>query len=275
MVSIIIPTKNEVYLERTIQDLLDKCCGEIEIIVILDGYNPPERNSDPRVKYLYFEESIGMKDAINHGVAHSKGEYLLKIDAHCIIDNEFDRKLIRDHQFNWVQIPRRHKLDEEKWLKKDDYVDYEYWIYPLKYNPPGLHGFKWLDRTAERKDILIDDTLTFQGSCWFMTKEWFKKCNFLNVEGYGTLPAQEATYIGNTTWLNGGRVVTNKNTWYAHLHKTQKRGYSMSKELQNQCYIFSYNYWLNDNKEGFIKLIEKFWPLPNWPNNWQNRLWTH
>ena len=37
--SIIIPARNEVYLNRTIKDLQDKATGDIEIIVVLDGYD--------------------------------------------------------------------------------------------------------------------------------------------------------------------------------------------------------------------------------------------
>lgn len=273
MLSIIIPTKNEKYLERTIEDLLNKCTGDIEIIVVLDGYNPPERN--PRVTYIHLENSVGMREAINAGVEASKGEYIMKIDAHCIIDKGMDEKLIASHNPDWVQIPRRYKLDEENWKPQEEYIDYEYYIFPKKYTPVSLHGFRWTERMAQQRE-LIDDTLTFQGSCYFMTREFWDKNNFLKDERYGTLPAQEATYIGNTIWLNGGRVVVNKNTWYSHLHKKKEsgRGYHMSPDLQRKCYRVSYDYWTNEKKEGFIKLIEKFWPLPGWPRDWKERLWT-
>ncbi len=275
MLSIIIPTKNEKYLEVTVKDLLDKASGEIEIFVVLDGYNPIERNTDPRVTYIHHENSVGMREAINSGIEASRGEYIMKIDAHCIVDKNFDTVLIKHHQPDWVQIPRRYKLDEDNWCRKDDYIDYEQFIFPMKYNPPSLHGYKNLERQEERKDIMIDDTMTFQGSCYFMTREYWDKMGFLKNEAYGTLPAQEATYIGNTVWLNGGRVVVNKYTWYAHLHKRGEdgRGYHMSIEKQRQCYAYSYNYWVNENKEGFIKLIEKF--NLKWPSNWKERLWTH
>ena len=67
---------------------------------------------------------------------------------------------------------------------------------------------------------------------------------------------QEAEEIGLTTWLSGGRVVTNKNTWYAHLFKGKElgRGYFLSLQKTRDCYAYSYNHWVNENKEGFINL---------------------
>jgi glycosyltransferase involved in cell wall biosynthesis len=272
MLSIIIPTRQEPYLEKTIQGLLDNATGEIEIIVVLDGDNPPERN--PKATYLYFKEPVGMREAINSGVIISKGEYIMKIDAHCIVDKGFDEKLISVHQDNWVQIPRRYTLDVDKWKREDKVVDYEHWIYPLKYHPPSLHGFRSMERQEERKDIIIDDTLTFQGSCYFIKKSYWNELKLLKDEGYGTLPAQEATYIGTIVWTSGGRVVVNKNTWYAHWFKGNRgRGYYMSRDAQRKCYAYSYNYWLNERKEDFIKLIEKFNP-PGWPPNFKEKLWT-
>lgn len=275
MLSIVIPSKNEPYLEKTIQGLLDNAMGEIEIIVALDGYNPPERN--PRVKYIHHEKGVGMREAINSCVAESKGEYLMKIDAHCIVAKGFDQRLINDHQPDWIQIPRRYSLDVEKWERGDKVVDYEHWIYPLKYSPPSLHGFRSLERQEQRKDIMVDETMTFQGSCYFITRKYWDELNLLKDERYGTLPAQEATYIGNTVWKAGGKVMVNKNTWYAHWFKGKDhgRGYFMDRGLQRDCYAFSYNHWLNDNKEEFIKIVERFMPIPDWPSNWREKLWTH
>lgn len=274
MLSIIIPSRNEQFLEKTVQGLLDNCTGEIEIIVVLDGYNPPERN--PRAKYIHHEKSIGMRQAINSGMAEAKGEYIMKIDAHCVVAKGIDEQLIKDHQPNWVQIPRRYKLDDINWCPLlTDIVDYQHYIFPLKYNPPSLHGFKSVERTLERKDIMLDDTMTFQGSCYFMTRAYWNKLDLLNDEGYGTLPSQEANYIGNTVWLDGGRVITNKNTWYAHLFKGSRhgRGYFLDLGLSRECYAYSYNHWVNENKEGFIKIIERFWPVHGWPKDWKERLW--
>lgn len=268
MLSILIPARKEKYLNRTILDLQAKAAGEIEIIVILDGHDEKRL---PGVTYIYNPSPIGMKYALNEGVKRTSGKYLMKIDAHCIVAPGFDTQLIKDHHDNWIQIPRRYKLNEEMWSPNfDEFVDYEYWIWPRRYNPVSLHGFRWPARAIERAKIMIDDTLTFQGSFWFMTRAHWDACDFMNDEGYNELHAQEAAYLGNTTWFNGGRVVVNKNTWYCHLHG--KRGYGINDTARTECYKYSYKHWVTENKPDFIKLIEKFWPLPNWPENWKDKL---
>jgi hypothetical protein len=137
----------------------------------------------------------------------------------------------------------------------------------------SLHGFKWDARTLERWDTPIDDILTFQGSCWFMTKDWFKQNGFMQIEGY-TGWGQEAEELSFTTWKNGGEVKINKNTWYAHLHKGQKYGrmYWMSREENRKSYAYSYSQWMGVHKDFFISLLERFAPMPAWPPNWKEIL---
>jgi len=185
----------------------------------------------------------------------------------------FDEQLIKDHQPNWVQVPRRHRLDAENWCLQKQVdnrppIDYEYIMYPDKFPAKGylagFHGYKWDARSKERKDIPIDDIITFQGSAWFMTKEWFKKCGFMDYkyQAWG----QEAEEISFTTWENGGRVVVNKNTWYAHLHKGQKYGrmYFLNKEMTRKSYDYCYRRW--SNSPTLHNLIKKFMPMPGWKN---------
>ena len=40
MLSVIIPSRNEVFLQQTIDDVLRNAVGEIEVIAVLDGYWP-------------------------------------------------------------------------------------------------------------------------------------------------------------------------------------------------------------------------------------------
>jgi hypothetical protein len=279
MLSIIIPSRKEIFLNNTIKDVLKNATGEIEIFPILDGYDT-EKIDDPRVKYIHLAEVdyTQKRHGINKAVSVAKGEYIMALDAHCMVAPGFDEQLIKDHQPNWVQVPRRHRLDAENWCLQtqvDDRppIDYEYTIYPLKFDKPGLHGFKWDAKTLARQDIKIDETMHFQGSCWFMTKEWFYKMGLMQIDGYSGW-GQEAEEIGLKTWRAGGKVMTNKNTWYAHLHKGTKYGrmYWMSRDSVRKCNEYSYRYWVHENKDFFIKFIEKFNP-PGWPKDWKKQIW--
>lgn len=283
MLTVIIPSRTEKFLQRTIEDVLEKSHGEIEVIPVVDGYWPPQEEMviDPRVKYLHLEPQkyTQKRHGINRAVELAQGDYVMALDAHCMMAPGFDVQLIKDHEPNWVQIPRRNRLDPEAWSLQPQSdnrppIDYEYFMYPGKVGKNGLHGFKWDERTLERWNIPIDDTIEFQGSCWFMTKEWFQRMHFMQIEGY-TGWGQEAEEIGFTTRLHGGKVKTNKNTWYAHLHKGAKWGrmYYMSKDSVNESNTYCYQHWVNDNKDFFISVIESFPLMPGWPTNWKDELW--
>jgi len=274
-VSIIIPTRNEVFLVPTVKELLEKASGEIEVIVYLDGYwpNPPLPN-DPRIIAIHRSMPKGMREGINTGVGVATGKYVMKIDGHCIIGEGYDEILQKDCDDDWMVIPRRYSLDEDNWCRREERmpVDYEYLRYPF-YKPDeiGIHGTVWTERTRENTELLIDDNMAFQGSCWFMPKKYFLYLGGLSEEGYGTFIG-EPQEIGNKVWLLGGRLITNKKTWYAHLHKGKKwgRGYFMNKNETNYGNLYSVDYWYNDrlpNKiHNFEWLIDKFWPVPSWPS---------
>lgn len=280
ILSIAIPSKGEKFLNQTIKDVLENATGEIEIFPVLDGYEPDELIEDSRVKYIRLPETPQMKKrhGVNEMVRQSKGDYVMSLDAHCLVAKGFDEQLAKDHQSNWVQIPRRHRLDAENWCIQDQGgrppIDYEYFMFKPLTRGESLHGYKWDSRTLERADIMIDDTLEFQGSCWFMTKDWFNKCGFMQIEGY-TGWGQEAEELGLKTRLMGGEVKTNKNTYYAHLHKgkTYGRMYHQNKSEVQASYDYSRQTWLYDNKDFFISVIEKFMPVPNWTPNWKELIW--
>lgn len=314
-VSIIIPDRNgQPYLQQTIDDLLLKAEGDIEIIVVCDGVWPsPFLKDNPKVQILHHggvHDSLGMREGINRGVSVSKGKYIMKIDEHCMVDAGFDTKLKADCDEDWVVIPRRYRLkaDEEPW-RIEEYllsdgvitpdpevknvrppVDYMYLAYP--YERPydktcGLHGAEDRQRHYIHKDILIDDTMSWQGSAYFMTrKHWDRIIKGLDTENYGAF-TQEAQEIGNKTWLSGGRLVVNKKTWYAHMHKGKKgKGYGFSNEQYKKHMagtekgrLFCIDYWVNNKHlnehpswHTFEWLLEKFAPVPTWPTNWREQM---
>ena len=212
MVSIIIPSRNEKYLDKALEGYLVNFKGDFEIIVNIDGYDEPIKEVEG-VTYIHNKESKGMRPAINEAVALAKGKYILKIDAHCLIDEGLDVKLTQDHQPNWVQTPRRYRMDHKTWSMVDDGrppIDYMY----LNADLVGVEC-RSKNRDPKLAKKLLDDTETFQGSCYFMEKDLFYKLGLMDVGEFGTF-ANEAQEIGIKCVGNGGRVVVNKNTWYAH-----------------------------------------------------------
>lgn len=284
MVSIVIPSRNEQFLGKTIEDLLAKAKGEIEIIAILDGYWPePAIVNDPRVILLHRGKSRGMRNGINSAVAIAKGDYIMKIDAHCMVSEGYDVDLASSCEDNWVVIPRRKRLDAENWAIQDvgkPDVDYEYLSFPdnpSDFGGPGLNGRIWTERIVERKEIMLDENLSFQGSCWFIPRDYFYKLELMDEANYGTF-WNEAQEIGFKSWLSGGKVMTNKNVWYAHLHKGKKygRGYNLDYSQLPVGATYTKKWMTNSawDKQTvpFETLIERFSPLPGWPDDWREQL---
>lgn len=293
MLSVIIPSRSDQFLQKTVDDLLTKAEGEIEVIVVLDGYWPTKMlRPDKRVRILHHgtrHDNYGMRDSINRGVAVAQGQYIMKIDEHCMVEQGFDVKLAVGCDDNMVVIPRRYRLDPDRWqLIKDGRppIDYMYIAYPYERafdKTCGLHGAEWRERYHERRSILLDDTMSWQGSAYFMTRKWWDFLGGLDSEAYGQF-TQEAQEIGNKTWLGGGRLVVNKMTWYAHWHKGNRgKGYGFSRDQYREHMdgtekgrLFCIDYWLNNRWEKRVHdwewLLEKFWPVPTWPDNWREQI---
>jgi glycosyltransferase involved in cell wall biosynthesis len=292
MLSVIIPVRNERWLQQTINDLLAKAEGEIEIIVVMDGvWQDVEEN--PRVKIIKqgtVWNTKGMREGINAGMALASGEWVMKCDGHTMWDQGFDVKLIADCDEQTVVVPRRYRLDVEKWELINDGrppVDYMFIDYPyfIPHDPTqGLHGAEW--KQPDRDDILIDDLMTFQGSAYFMHKKHWEWQGDLDTVLYGPF-THESQEISNKAWLGGRRVIVNKKTWYAHLHKGKKygTGYGFSNAQWEKFKAdmefgrrAAMDIWLNNKWVGLVHdwewLIDKFWPVPHWPFECRERIIT-
>lgn len=290
MLSVVIPSRSPQYLQRTVDDLLEKAGGEIEIIVVLDGIWH-QLKDDPRVVVIHHGEvhnNIGMRGSINLGMAIARGDYVMKVDEHTMVGKDFDLILSADCEDNWVVVPRRRRLEPDTWELIEDGrppVDYMKLDYP--YAKPhdktqGLHGAEDRKRYEERKDIMVDDLMTMQGSAYYMKKSYWDELfpNGLEDDKYGPF-TQEAQEISNKAWLSGGQVKVNKNTFYAHFHKGKRgKGYGFTTEQykrhaeQNEKgRIYCIEYWLNtkDYVHNFKWLIDKFQP-DGWPDNWEERV---
>jgi glycosyltransferase involved in cell wall biosynthesis len=287
MLSIIIPERNEPYLNNTLKSLLDNAEGEIEIFVHIDE-DLPEKIEDKRITYLHSDTPRGMRAGINAGLAKAKGKYIMKSDAHCLFAPSFDTTLIKEMQENWLVIPRRYSLHAEAWKidKRMPVKDYHYLSWPQIYSHYGYCMFpqEWRERTSERmKGYDIDDTMTFQGSCWFADRDYFMKHIGLlddKPETYSSFSGEQLE-VGLKYWLGGGEVKVNKKTWYAHLFKNKhyyegkRRDRDYKKSLKTLAgWDWARKHWMNNEEPNMIHkiewLIDKFWPVPNWPVKWRD-----
>lgn len=286
MVSVIIPSRNEGgYLEKTIESLMENAEGEIEIIVVLDGWlpnNPIEVPVDDRrqVIWIHNPESIGQRQAINQAARQAKGEFVMKLDAHCAVAKGFDVILARDCEYDMTMIPRMYNLNVETWEPKlNKMTDYMF-IGLLDGNlraqyydkrTARQYGLKNLRQPSSTKQI--DDIMCCMGPCFFMHTRRFWELGGCD-EAHGGW-GQQGVEVACKAWLSGGRLVVNKNTWFAHWFRGggvpvgHKKGfpYRLTQKTVNTARAYSNDLWMNNKWPQQVRtfewLLNKFQP-PGW-----------
>lgn len=298
-ISIIIPARNEEFLSKTVDNILENKEGKTEIIVVLDGQwaNPPVVDH-PDVTILYYGESIGQRAATNAGVRLSKSHWVMKVDAHCAFDKGFDRKMLKcfeDLGDDITAVPVMRNLWAFDWKCKkcgetryqgqsgvctkcggETYKDIK-WI--GKESPQStayrfdttLH-FQYFNEFKKRKEGQGEYTESFslQGSCFMLTRENYWDLD-ISEESFGSW-GQQGTEVACKTWLSGNRVICNHNTWYAHMFRTQGGDfgfpYPLSGRQVDEARKYSRALFMENTWKKQIYplswLIEKFRPIPDW-----------
>ncbi len=290
--SVVIPSRDEKYLISTIDDIFRNARGEIEAVAVIDSDKWPDDWASvaarhPNLHTIHHGEPRGMRAAINAGVASAKSrgaKFIAKFDGHCAFSEGFDETLKADCEPDWIVVPRRKRLNPETWTLTDTHkpdVDYHYLSFPDDPNDfggPGLNGKIWPQRAAGRADYELDEEMSSQGSGWFMHTDYFYQLDLMDEANYGKF-WNEFQELGLKCWLSGGRVMVNKRAWYAHWHKGKAgRGYKLPESWLQQGATFTKNWMFNDawakQTKSFKWLIGHFWPVPSWPDNWEEVLYT-
>lgn len=265
--SCVIPAYKDPYLYPTIQSLLDnsELGDEMEVVVVLDGYTPDkEITDDPRVQVVSLRKNRGMREAINIGVATARGKYILRSDQHCMFAPGYDKVLTSDldehcPEQNWIMTTTRYFLDPEKWEVMD--------IEPVNFEKKIIQGDKkfagvrWRERDEELKDVPIAETMAMQGSMWIMPKSWWlNTIKALQTEGYGQM-YQDSHEMIFKTWKAGGKMMLNKNTWFAHKYRKFVRGRHEGTEenssLRGESGLYALSVW----RDYYEKEIVPKWKI--------------
>lgn len=304
--SVLIPGRNEEWLARTVADVLEHSELDTEVIAVIDG----EHKGDyplpyPRLRVINLRESIGQRAATNLAARESTAKYVMKLDAHCSVDQGFDRKCIAalDGHPDWTLIPQQRNLHVFDWrclkcghrtymgpsldkCEKCGHTEHErvmvwrprsgtrtdFWRFDheLHFQYRGA----WNGKRAEDGDIA--DTMSNLGACWMLTRDRYFELGGLD-EGHGSW-GQMGTEIACKSWLSGGRLVTHRGTWFAHMFRTRADfsfPYQVSWSAQEKAREYSRAMWLNDAWPGQVLslawLINKFKPLPGWHDTDQGR----
>ena len=311
--SIIIPSRNEMFLGRTIEDILSNIESDTEIIAVCDGPWPIESlPDDPRVNIISHSKSIGQRAATNEGVRLSKSKFVMKVDAHCSFDKGFDKKMLDGFEkvsYNVTMVPVMRNLWAFDWkcyscgkktyqgptptkpcegIKRDkticgaiNYKRKMMWVGKIKpqstsycfdAEPHFQYFGEYRDREEYKKgkESGFTETMSLQGSCFMCTRDKYWELNLCD-ENFGSW-GNQGIEVAVKTWLSGGRVLVNHNTWYAHMFRTQggdfgfpyeQSGRAVAKCKQSVRDLFFNNKW-DKAIHPLSWLVEKFWPVKGW-----------
>jgi glycosyltransferase involved in cell wall biosynthesis len=310
--SILIPSRNEIFLRQTVEDICKNKRGKTEVIVVLDGcWAEPQLVDHPDVTIIHNTVARGQRAATNQAAKLSNAKFVAKCDAHCSFDEGFDVKLMNDMQDNWTIVPIMRNLHAFNWVcqkcknetyqgqtptacaKCDNKTDFKRdikWI--GKHNPqstsycfdtePHFQYFKQYSRTEkyqkDLKETQLTETMSLQGSFFMMTREKYWELNICDEE-FGSW-GNQGIEVAVKTWLSGGRVLCNHKTWYAHMFRTQGGDFGFPYENPGKEVTISKkkvrDLFFNNKWDKAIHplswLIEKFMPIQGWSQQDINKL---
>lgn len=288
--SILIPARNEEWLSETVTDILKNIKLETEVIVVLDGQWPVKALPvDRRVKVVYLPEARGQRAAQNVAAKLATGKYVMKVDAHCSFDKHFDEKLLKDMKDDITMVPLMKNLHVFNWKCKNGHTRYQGpsgpctecgaptekdVLWHAKNNPqstsycfdsdPHFQYHNKYKKIQEQSGSHLVRTMSLQGSCFLCSREKYWEWNLCD-ESWGSWGSQ-GIEVAFKTWLNGGTVICNKATWYAHLFRTQGGDFSFPypqsgrgvQDAKSKARDF-----IHAHPETLNKLIAEFSP-PGW-----------
>ncbi len=292
--SVLIPSRREMFLARTIQDVLEHAEADTEIIAICDGDWPEPRIPDhPRVTLVHYSQSIGQRAAVNAAARLSTARYVMKCDAHCSFDQGFDMKMLADMQPDWTMVPKMYNLHAFDWVctcgqrryqgptpakcdKCSGQMEREM-VWKAKPRPETTAmrfdcdlKFGYWGKYKSRQAGDLVDTMSMLGACWLMERSRYWELGGLDEE-HGSW-GQMGTEVACKTWLSDGRLVCTQKTWFAHLFRTQGGDfgfpYPISGKDVEKAREYSKRLWIGGAwpgaKHDLQWLIDKFAPVPGW-----------
>lgn len=300
--SILIPARNEMFLRATVEDVLTHAKADTEVIVVLDGAwpEPPGLEQHPKVTLIYRPEPLGQRAATNEAARVARGRFVMKLDAHCSVADGFDVALIeaaKELGEDVTQIPSQRNLHAFDWVCGCGKRQYQgptptacecgspSWRRDMVWKPrrgvltttwrfdSSLHFQYWGEYSHRSEYAAAGDfpeTMSCLGACFFMSRARYWQLDGMD-EAHGSW-GQMGTEVGCKSWLSGGRMVTNRRTWFAHMFRTQGGDFSFPYPLAgrdvDRARKHSRRLWYGNGWAKQVRplswLVEHFAPVPGW-----------
>jgi glycosyltransferase involved in cell wall biosynthesis len=259
-VSVLIPARNELYLFRTILDLQTNAAGPIDIWIFADSWND-HRDVLDRVLAMDSNSvhvvvndgpAVGIRRASNHLADLAPGPYLYRVDAHCAFSPAWDIALKNAADPKTVVVPAMRILDPVAWTAERGGGNYYYIDQDFRYKTlPGV-----------RAKAAVVEIMVFIGAAWFCRKTTWQALGGYDDRFYKW--GESGVEWSLKTWLNGGRLVLDRRSWFAHWFRG-KFPYAISGKKIESNRTAIREYYQNYHGERSVKwLVRKFKPLPGW-----------
>jgi hypothetical protein len=313
--SVIIPSRNEMFLCQTIEDILKNTEADTDVIALLDGqWADPPIPVNERVSLIYVNKPVGQRGGANLAAKLSKSKYIFKVDAHCSFDKGFDRKMLEAFKITgdnvtmvptmrnlwafdwkcqqcgkkWYQGPTPTQCKEANYKNSGKPCDSTKFKRKMMWvgkerpqsnsytfdSEPHFQYFGEYTRRPEYKEALektgLTESMSLQGSAFMCTREKYFELNICGEElgNWGN----QGIEVACKTWLSGGKVIVNHNTWYAHMFRTQGGDFGFPWEIsgrdaqktKNNVKDLLWNKKFEKQIYPVSWLVEKFWPVPGW-----------
>ncbi|KAG4084006.1 nucleotide-diphospho-sugar transferase [Neocallimastix lanati (nom. inval.)] len=223
-ISVVIPVYNtELYLERSIQSVLNQSLKEIEIICIDDSSTDNSLNilnefkkKDSRIRIIHFEENKGPSISRNTGINISNGEFIGFLDSDDYVDEKFFENL--------YQYTKNYDVVVGTFVRSingsDKYIHHE--------NFTNIEGF--VCDSIFRRKFLDDNNIRFPTNKRFMEDKIFRKnCYYQHPKIYKA--PDEGIYYYYKQRM--GSLCNYGKKQLKRLYKNMKKN-SMKKKIKNK-----------------------------------------
>src|SRR3990167_671067 len=172
--SILIPARDEEYLEQTVDDIFKHA------------------ETDPEILWEEDLQPIGQRALTNKLAQRATGDFLMKIDAHCSFSQGFDRIMLEDANENDLLAIDLRDLDVENWTMNPE---------PLTSQVVFDTDFEL--KSAPEKPGLIAETQCIHGLGFMVSRKKYFELNLVD-ESFGSWGLM-GLEVPLKVWLSGGK----------------------------------------------------------------------
>lgn len=158
MITVIIPTINDVNLTRTIQNVSENAKGDVEFIIVADGGTAP---SIVGVTCIIHAETLGRRISINKAARIANGSHLFILDAHCSMTEGWDEKLLEACEDNTIVVCAIQDMMPDTWKFRAGVYNHVYL------------NTEYTEKWWHKAEQSIEEMMCFTGCAWLIPKNYF------------------------------------------------------------------------------------------------------